>query len=67
MHDMDTPTSNPLTRREALLGLLNAMVIPSIIPSHVVEASPTGTNDEEPPFVPENDYPFFGGATPEDY
>jgi hypothetical protein len=56
-----------LTRREALLGTLKATLVSSLGLPAVADASPAPVPVPEPDFVPENDYPFFGGELPEGY
>lgn len=64
---MKQPDQTPLTRREALLDTLKATLVTSLALPAVADASPVPTPAPEPDFVPENDYPFFGGELPEGY
>jgi hypothetical protein len=52
---------NTLTRREALLGTLKGAVVASLALPVFTEAALLPAVAPEPEFVPENDYPFFGG------
>ncbi len=52
-----------LTRRETLLNALKGTVAAAVATPVIVQAAPT----PEPEFVPDNDYPFFGGELPEGY
>lgn len=56
-----------LTRREALLQALKGAVVAAVAAPMIVEAAPEVPAKAETPFVPENDYPFFGGEVPEGY
>ena len=56
--------SNTLSRREALMRALKSAVTAAVVAPIIVEASPSAPDTE---FVPENDYPFFGGEIPEGY
>lgn len=56
--------SNTLTRREAMLRALKGTVTAAVVAPIIVEASPSAP---DPEFIPENDYPFFGGEVPEAY
>ncbi len=56
-----------LTRREALLNALKGTVAAAAATPVIVQAGHESSAQAEAPFVPENDYPFFGGATPEEY
>lgn len=49
---------NILTRREALLGVLQGTIAASLAVPLVIAAEPPAA--AEPEFVPENDYPYFG-------
>ena len=65
---MNTPTeSNSLTRRGALLAALKGAVTAAVVAPVLVQAAPPVTAKPEPEFVPENDYPFFGGEVPDGY
>lgn len=64
---MKQPDKTPLSRREALLDTLKTAVITSLALPAVADASPVPPPAPEPDFVPENDYPFFGGELPEGY
>lgn len=61
------PTNDPstFTRREALLGMLEGVVAATLASPLIAEAAPTPAPKPETEFVPENDYPFFGGELPE--
>ena len=60
--------SNTLTRREALLNALKGTIVAAVATPIIVQAAPVSpTSSPEPEFVPENDYPFFGGDLPEGY
>lgn len=62
---MNTPTESiRLTRRGVLLVVLKASIITPVVAPLLVKAAPAVP---DPEFVPENDYPFFGGETPEGY
>ncbi len=57
-----------LSRREALLNALKGTVAAAVATPVIVQAAPVAaTAPPDPEFVPENDYPFFGGETPEGY
>jgi hypothetical protein len=57
-----------LTRRDALLRALKGTVAAAVAAPAIVQAAPpTPAPPPEPEFVPENDYPFFGGDLPEAY
>jgi hypothetical protein len=64
---MKRPTRDSLTRREALLDTLKTAVVGTLALPLVAEANPSSAPAAEPEFVPENDYPFFGGELPEGY
>lgn len=59
--------SNNLTRREALLSALKGTVAAAVAAPITVQAAPESSSQAEDAFVPENDYPFFGGEVPEGY
>jgi hypothetical protein len=64
-HSNQTST---LSRREALKRtLLGSVVVCSV--SSVGHSKATTVPSAEPhqPFIPENDYPFFGGPVPDGY
>jgi hypothetical protein len=65
--EMNHPDKTPLTRREALLDTLKATLVTSLTLPAMADASPVPPPAPEPEFVPENDYPFFGGELPEGY
>jgi hypothetical protein len=48
------------TRREALLSALKGTVAAAVAVQVMVQAAPDESAKAEAPFVPENDYPFFG-------
>jgi hypothetical protein len=56
-----------LTRREALLSALKGGVAAVVAAPIMVQAAPEDSAKAEAIFVPENDYPFFGGEVPEGY
>jgi hypothetical protein len=66
---MNSPTvhtpseSSALNRREALVNAFKAAVL-STLPTSVAHADLPVEPNPESPFVPENDYPFFGDAPP---
>ena len=62
--EMNHPDKTPLTRREALLDTLKTAVITSLTLPALADAAPAPPAAPEPEFVPENDYPFFGGELP---
>lgn len=64
---MNQPDKTHLTRREALLDTLKATLVTSLTLPAVADASPVPLPAPESEFVPENDYPFFGGELPEGY
>jgi hypothetical protein len=64
---MKRPTRDFLTRREALLDTLKTAVVGTLALPLAAEANPSPAPAAEPEFVPENDYPFFGGELPEGY
>jgi hypothetical protein len=64
---MKIPESHSQTRREALLETLKTVVATSLTLPAVSVASGVEPLESEPGFVPENDYPFFGGELPEGY
>lgn len=56
-----TPTESPLTRREALRRtLFGGLAAGAAAALPAAEAAPLPATQAEAPFVPENDYPFFG-------
>jgi len=57
----------PLTRRKALINTLTAALVTSLALPAAADASPLPAAAPEPEFVPENDYPFFGGDLPQGY
>lgn len=63
-----TPESHSLSRREAMLRALKGAVTAAVVAPVIVQAAPPFPGvPTEPEFVPENDYPFFGGEVPEGY
>jgi hypothetical protein len=48
------------TRREALLSALKGTVAAAVAAPVMMQAAPEVPAQAEAPFVPENDYPFFG-------
>ncbi len=65
--DMNHPDKTLFTRREVLLDTLKATLVTSLALPVVADASPVPPPAPEHEFVPENDYPFFGGELPEGY
>ena len=66
MNDHDSAqTSASLTRRDALARVLKGGLVSLTGVSAVGNAAPMEVS-ESTEFVPENDYPFFGGELPED-
>lgn len=64
---MNTEPKN-LTRREAFLKAVKGTVAAAVAAPVIVQvASGAPTPSPETEFVPENDYPFFGGDVPEGY
>jgi len=59
--------STTLTRREALLNALKGTVAAAVAAPVIVQSTPDDSAKAEATFVPENDYPFFGGKVPEGY
>lgn len=59
---MNTATeSHSLSRREAMLRALKGAVTTAVAAPVIVQAAPqVPAAPNEPEFVPENDYPFFG-------
>lgn len=64
--DMNAEPTHKLTRREALLGALTGAVAMSLA-SSAIAIPETLSAPPALDFVPENDYPFFGGAVPDAY
>lgn len=63
-----TLQNQALTRREALFNALKGTVAAAVVTPVLAQATPsTPPVAPEPEFVPENDYPFFGGEVPEGY
>lgn len=56
-----------LTRREALLSALKSTFVAAVAAPIIVQAAPEAPTQDEAAFVPENDYPFFGGELPDAY
>lgn len=52
--------SNTLTRREALLSALKGTVAAAVAVPAFAHTESEDSAKAEAPFVPENDYPFFG-------
>ena len=59
--------STHLTRREALLNALKGTVASAVAAPVMVQAAHEDSAKTEATFVPENDYPFFGGEVAEGY
>lgn len=57
---MNTESTN-LTRRKALLSALKGTVAAAAATPIIVKAASEPSAQAETAFVPENDYPFFGG------
>ncbi len=55
------------TRREALLNAVKGTVAAAVATPIIVHPAPQVLAKAETTFVPENDYPFFGGELPEGY
>ena len=55
------------TRREALLNALKGTVAAAVATRVIVQAAPETSAQAEATFIPENDYPFFGGDVAEGY
>lgn len=59
---------NALTRRDALKRALHGALATAAIAPAIGRASTSlPAPAQEPEFVPENDYPFFGGEVPDAY
>ena len=59
---------NTLTRREALFQTFKGAAAVALTAPVIAEAeSKAPIQLSEPEFVPDNDYPFFGGDLPEGY
>lgn len=56
-----------LTRRDALLNALKGTIAAAVATPIIVQAAPEAPAPAEAAFVPENDYPFFGGEVPEGF
>ena len=54
-----TTEPNLLTRREALLGVIKGAVAATAVAPLITNGAEQPP-PQEPEFVPENDYPFFG-------
>lgn len=67
MLEMNPPDKTSFTRREALRETLMVAVAGTLILPLAVEAGPLPAPQPEAEYVPENDYPFFGGELPEGY
>lgn len=65
--EMNHPDKTPFTRREALLDTFTTALVGMLALPLAAVASPSPAPAAEPEFVPENDYPFFGGELPEGY
>lgn len=64
---MNTEPNN-LSRREALLNALKGTVAAALAAPVIGQSAPPPlASQPEPEFVPENDYPFFGGEVPKGY
>lgn len=64
---MNQSNKTLFTRREALIDTLTAALVTSLALPAAADASPLPAAAPEPEFVPENDYPFFGGDLPQGY
>lgn len=63
--ESETPPSTALTRRDALMRALKGAVATAAAAPIVAQATaPAPSQQPEPAFVPENDYPFFGAEPP---
>lgn len=66
-HDSAEAAAPFFTRRETLLNALKGTFVAAVAAPVIVEAAPEVPAKAETTFVPENDYPFFGGEVPEGY
>lgn len=64
---MNHPDKTPITRRDALRETLMVAVAGTLVLPPRAEAGPSPVPQTEAEFIPENDYPFFGGELPEGY
>jgi hypothetical protein len=55
------------TRREALLNALKGTVAAAVATTVIVQAAPETSAKAETTFIPDNDYPFFGGDVAQGY
>ena len=72
MRDSNTQTAAEaaatfLTRREALLNAFKGALAAAAAAPLMAQAAPEEAAKAAATFVPENDYPFFGGEVPEGY
>lgn len=67
MSTNSSSTTPSLSRREALFNVLKGTAVSAVVAPIAVQAQPAipaSAPEPEPEFVPENDYPFFGGEVP---
>ncbi len=67
MLEMNPPDTTPITRRDALRETLMVAVAGTLVLPPPAEAGPSPAPEAQAEFIPENDYPFFGGELPEGY
>lgn len=64
---MKQSSETGISRREVLLTTLKGtLAATAVVPCLSMNAAPVISPLESLEFVPENDYPFFGGELPED-
>ena len=67
MHqELDPSRENTLTRRDALKRAFKGSFATAVATPVILQAAPPAPAPP-PEFVPENDYPFFGGELPEGF
>jgi hypothetical protein len=67
MNPMNPKQETQFSRREAVLNALKGTFMAAVTAPAIVQAAPKVPAKAETTFVPENDYPFFGGDLPEGY
>lgn len=69
MKNLKTPAepAHRISRRNALLGALKSSVATVLLVPAAASAERAAAAKPEVPYLPENDYPFFGGEPPEGY
>jgi hypothetical protein len=68
MNEKSSSPTSAITRREALLRAVKGTVGAAAAAPVLTQASPpTPAAAPNLEFVPDNDYPFFGGTLPEGY